>query len=143
MDFENFIAGLTKFCKGSVEEKQKIIFDICDNNEDGTLDSTELKLVVRAIQLYLLGLEVLKKPENSSLAVRPERSIEYIARRRSKTVMKPIIHAEEELSIPQHVQNILLEYGNGVFLNFEEFQNFIFNAPRLFSIFDMAFNENL
>jgi len=49
IDFEEFLLGLQKFVRGSVEDKAKMIFDMCDLNDSGFVDSCELSTILHSL----------------------------------------------------------------------------------------------
>ena len=57
--------------------------------------------------------------------------------------MKPIKIYNEEVSVEKSATSILFTYGNGEFMNFPEFQEFLEHTPGFFQIFEDTFNKNL
>lgn len=49
LDFECFVQGMLSYCRGNIEKKQRIIFEICDFKEDLVIDGHELLVSVKFI----------------------------------------------------------------------------------------------
>lgn len=57
VDVEEFVAGLSIFCKGTIQEKLQRVFSFIDNNHDHYLTEAELAKYLRAIHTIVLAIE--------------------------------------------------------------------------------------
>ena len=49
IDFEEFITGLALFCRGTMEQKIKMLFDMYDLGSDGFVTRVELKTMLLSL----------------------------------------------------------------------------------------------
>jgi len=49
IDFEDFVTGLERFLRGSIEDKAKMIFEMYDLNNSGYIDSKELSTILHSL----------------------------------------------------------------------------------------------
>ncbi|OMJ93535.1 hypothetical protein SteCoe_3513 [Stentor coeruleus] len=129
IDFECFLTAIASYCKETIENKNKVIFEICDSKDDLVLDAKEMNIIVS-----LLGHEILQNPDiGLDVPVKPIRT-----KKRSKTVVKISTTLNEDQVSHNQVESFI----KGI-LTFTQFQEFLKTAPNFVKVFDKCFNQEI
>lgn len=164
INFEEFISGIAKFSKGSVEEKYRMIFDLYDLCGDGYIDKAELVALVKFKQIHNSLKETLPHSltqDGANLETHTDSSFLELAisARTPKTRCNNYLVTKTRSGsfisfykdvIPHYsskaqiMANQLLEqFGDKGVLNFNEFVHFISQYPQIIEVFEGVFKEDI
>lgn len=150
IDYDQFTIGLSTCIKGSEEEKLMLLFSLYDLSGDGFIDKAELLMMVHNTYKHTI-----RNSQNMEASVDPPeevRSKSPIGRKRThkrpeRHASAAIIHRDESMlpaNIGNLVEGIMKElHAADDRINFEQFEKFVAEHPRILEVFDNAFHQEI
>lgn len=149
--YDEFTIGLSVCIKGSVQEKQRLLFSLYDLRGDGYIDKSEFLTMVH--NTYKSTLRSSQKSQDVTVDA-PEESKHVAGLSRKPSPKRPeryasaaLIHRDESMlpaNIEHLVEDIMSELNAADDkIGFEQFQKFIMEHPRIMEAFDSAFHQEI
>lgn len=148
IDYEAFITGLSVCTKGSEEDRLRFLFSLFDLRGDGFIDKSELKTMVRLMQIH----NTFKHTHRASPASETSDDREvtrprtpYELRRGERRSSAALIKRDDEASPDRvgHLADKIMTDLATTSIDFEQFKMFITQNPRIMEVFSGTFREDV